>query len=111
MTMVHRFLELFTEAIFSKYSTASYPITHLKVSYDSNFHESMTNMNLAIRNYYFSFVHTMDPNNGSSYMNWPEWKESKQLMNFYATGAVLINDDFRTDSYEWIQENVDSLHI
>jgi hypothetical protein len=71
----------------------------------------MTNMNLAIRNYYFSFVHTMDPNNGSSYMNWPEWKESKQLMNFSATGAVLINDDFRTDSYEWIQENVDSLHI
>ncbi|RDL42381.1 Carboxylic ester hydrolase [Venustampulla echinocandica] len=65
----------------------------------------------AIRDYYFNFVHTMDPNNGSEFMEWPQWSEKRQLMNFYATGANLINDDFRSDSYEFIKTNVGSLYI
>jgi len=65
----------------------------------------------AIRNYYFSFVYTMDPNDGSSYMNWPQWKDSKQLMQFYATGAVLTTDDFRSDTYDWVIANVASLNL
>ncbi|KAH8648039.1 putative extracellular lipase [Tricladium varicosporioides] len=65
----------------------------------------------AIHDYYFSFVYTMNPNNGSSHMNWPQWTTSKQLMNFYATGAVLTGDDFRTNSYNWITANIAKLHI
>ncbi|TVY84735.1 putative secreted lipase [Lachnellula suecica] len=65
----------------------------------------------SIHDYYFSFVYTMDPNNGSSFMDWPQWSESKQLMNFYALNAVLITDDFRSDSYDWVAANVGSLHI
>jgi triacylglycerol lipase len=65
----------------------------------------------SFQSYYLSFVYTMDPNNGSSYMNWPQWSESNELLNTYATGALLINDDFRSDTYEFILDNVASLHI
>ncbi|KAG9236838.1 lipase 3 precursor [Amylocarpus encephaloides] len=65
----------------------------------------------SIRDYYFNFVYSMDPNTGSKYMKWPQWKESKKLMNFYATGATLIDDDFRGDSYNWIVANLKSLYI
>ena len=65
----------------------------------------------SFHSYYLSFVYTMDPNNGSSYMDWPRWSESNELLNTYATGAVLISDDFRNDTYEFLVENVASLHI
>ncbi|KAF4623992.1 hypothetical protein G7Y89_g14184 [Cudoniella acicularis] len=65
----------------------------------------------AIHNYYFSFVYTMNPNNGSSYMNWPQWTTANELMQFYATGAILTTDDFRSSSYDWINTNIASLHI
>jgi hypothetical protein len=65
----------------------------------------------AIHNYYLSFVYNLDPNNGSSYANWPQWSEGKQLLNFNAANAVLLADDFRSESYDWIAANVGSLHV
>lgn len=90
---------------------ASCQITPLKVRRTKR--NSICNANNipAIHDYYFSFVYTMNPNNGSSHMNWPQWTTSKQLMNFYATGAVLTGDDFRTNSYNWITANIAKLHI
>lgn len=61
--------------------------------------------------YYLSFVNTLDPNNGTSYLEWPQWSGSNQLLNFYPASAVLIEDDFRDDSYEFIVENIGSFHI
>ncbi|KAG4425108.1 hypothetical protein IFR04_001675 [Cadophora malorum] len=65
----------------------------------------------SIRSYYFSFVYNLDPNVGSSYKNWPQWSAGKQLMQFYATGALLLADNFRSSSYDWIVANVGSLKI
>lgn len=65
----------------------------------------------SIHSYYFSFVYNLDPNTGSGYMNWPQWSTGQQLMNFYATSASLLADDFRSDSYNVIVPNVASLHI
>ena len=62
--------------------------------------------------YYLSFVNTMDPNNGTTgYMEWPRWSTNNELLNTYATGAVLLADDFRSDTYNFILENVESFHI
>ncbi|KAF1814103.1 putative extracellular lipase [Eremomyces bilateralis CBS 781.70] len=59
----------------------------------------------SIHSYYFSFVHNLDPNIGAhTYMKWPQWKEGKKLMNFYANQALIMNDDFRQDSYEFIMK-------
>ncbi|CZT03141.1 probable triacylglycerol lipase V precursor [Rhynchosporium agropyri] len=65
----------------------------------------------SIRSYYFSFVYNLDPNVGSPYRDWPRWNKAQQLMNFYATGARLLADDFRSSSYDWIVANVRSLQI
>ncbi|KAI0403457.1 sterol esterase [Xylaria palmicola] len=67
----------------------------------------------SIHNYYLSFLYTMDPNNGtpSEYEKWPQWKEKKQLMNFYSLFNTLITDDFRSGSSQWLSKNVDKLHI
>ncbi|PYH95466.1 extracellular lipase [Aspergillus ellipticus CBS 707.79] len=66
----------------------------------------------SIYSYYFSFVYTLDPNsNRGSYMEWPQWKEDRQLMHFNASDAGLIADDFRNGTMEYILQNVDVLHI
>ncbi|KAK0625075.1 Alpha/Beta hydrolase protein [Bombardia bombarda] len=73
----------------------------------------------SIQSYYANFVYNQDPNvatGGTSAkskvaMDWPQWAKSKQLMNFYANNAGLIDDNFRSDSYEWIAANVGSLYI
>ncbi|KAJ2991676.1 hypothetical protein NUW58_g2434 [Xylaria curta] len=67
----------------------------------------------AIRSYYFSFLYTMDPNNGTpnTLAKWPKWKDGKQLMNFYSAFSVLLKDDFRSGSYNWLTNNVQNLHI
>lgn len=65
----------------------------------------------SFQSYYLSFVYNLDPNNGSSYMTWPQWSESKELLNAYAMSAVLITDDFRSDTYDFIVDNIASLHI
>ncbi|GAP85581.1 putative lipase 3 precursor [Rosellinia necatrix] len=67
----------------------------------------------SIQSYYLSFLYTMDPNNGTSsqYAKWPQWKEGRQLMNFYSLSSTLLKDDFRAASSDWINKNADSLHI
>jgi carboxylesterase type B len=65
----------------------------------------------SFHSYYLSFVYNLDPNNGTSYMDWPRWSESNQLLNTYPLNAVLIDDDFRSDTYDWIVDNIGVLHI
>ncbi|KAF1918414.1 Alpha/Beta hydrolase protein [Ampelomyces quisqualis] len=64
-----------------------------------------------IRGYYFSFVYHLDPNEGNNFSEWPQWSESKKLMNFGAMGNSLIDDTFRGDTAEWLKENVASLRV
>ncbi|TPX11614.1 uncharacterized protein E0L32_007593 [Thyridium curvatum] len=64
-----------------------------------------------IQGYYINFLYNLDPNVGTSFMQWPKWKEGQQLMNFFANKGALINDDFRQDSYEYIANNVAAFHI
>jgi triacylglycerol lipase len=65
----------------------------------------------SIHSYYFSFVTNLDPNTGSSFMNWPQWSANKELMHFYATYGALLVDDFRSTSYNFIAANVPKFHI
>jgi hypothetical protein len=61
--------------------------------------------------YYLSFVNTLDPNEGNGFKEWPKWGEGQKLLNTYPLGATLIDDDFRSDTVEFIGENVGSFRI
>ncbi|RDW59730.1 carboxylic ester hydrolase-30 [Coleophoma cylindrospora] len=62
--------------------------------------------------YYLNFVHTMDPNNGTtSFPKWPQWSTNNELMNFFALSSSLLADDFRSDTYDFLVNNIASLHI
>jgi carboxylesterase type B len=63
--------------------------------------------------YYLSFVNTLDPNDGTGkeYLNWSRWSTSNQLLNSYATISVLLADNFRQDTYDFILNNIANLHI
>jgi carboxylesterase type B len=65
----------------------------------------------SIRSYFISFVHHLDPNNSTDpeYPTWSQWKDGKQVMQFGADEAYLTSGDFRSDNYEIIAENIDSL--
>lgn len=68
----------------------------------------------AFRSYLFSFVASLDPNTGSTeagYPRWPQWKESRQLLQFNADSAGYLADDFRADSYAWIKANIGILRL
>jgi carboxylesterase type B len=65
----------------------------------------------SIRGYYYSFVYNLDPNEGNDLAGWPQWSESKKLMNFGALSNGLLNDDFRKDTAEWLKINVGSLRV
>jgi carboxylesterase type B len=63
--------------------------------------------------YYLSFVNTLDPNEGTSflYRNWPQWSNGNLLMNTYPLFSTLVNDNFREAPYEFITANAGSLRI
>lgn len=63
----------------------------------------------AIQSYYFSFLYTMDPNNGTSadYQVWPQWNENQELMQFWNDRSNLLADDFRSDSHDWLASHAD----
>ncbi|KAI0181227.1 sterol esterase [Hypoxylon sp. FL1284] len=63
----------------------------------------------AIQSYYISFVHTLDPNDGTSsdLPAWPQWKENNELMQFWNDESNLLADDFRTDSCDYISSHAD----
>ncbi len=67
----------------------------------------------AFRAYYLSFVNTLDPNEGTSrrFAKWPEWKENKRLLNMYADWSTFVKDDFRTDTYDFLVNNIKSFYI
>lgn len=66
----------------------------------------------AIQTYYINFVTTGDPNKGAPVkMQWPQWSENKNLMNFFANSASLLPDTFRESSYEYLVSNIDIFRI
>ena len=65
-----------------------------------------------IQSYYISFFNTMDPNDGTTGLpTWPQWSEGNELMNFLAASNVLLADDFRSESYNYLIASKNSLHI
>jgi carboxylesterase type B len=70
-----------------------------------------------IRNYYFNFLYNLDPNVGGSvgsgqkYPTWPEWTVGGKLMSFENGKNALLDDTFRSDSYEFLAGNVGSLKV
>ncbi|KAK2767589.1 hypothetical protein FQN54_003747 [Arachnomyces sp. PD_36] len=68
----------------------------------------------AFHSYYISFVNNLDPNDNSTsgeYAEWPRWSESNELMSMRAMDSELIGDDFRSDTYEFLVENIAEFHI
>ncbi|KAI1262278.1 alpha/beta-hydrolase [Xylariaceae sp. FL1019] len=66
----------------------------------------------AIQSYYINFLYNLDPNEGTTdFTDWPQWSANKTLMQFYADSADLLPDDFRSESAEFITNNVESLYI
>lgn len=66
----------------------------------------------SIQTYYINFVYNLNPNVGvGNYKNWPEWKKDHNLMQFFDDSASLLADDFRSDSFKYIVENVGIFHI
>jgi carboxylesterase type B len=66
----------------------------------------------SIQSYYISFFNTMDPNNGTTGLpSWPQWSQGNELMNFSVASNVLLVDDFRSESYDYIVRTKNSLHI
>ncbi|KAN0113160.1 cholinesterase [Hyaloscypha variabilis] len=66
----------------------------------------------SIQSYYISFFKTMDPSNGTTGPpSWPQWSEGNELMNFLAASNVLLADDFRSESYNYVVASKSSLHI
>ncbi|OJJ30013.1 hypothetical protein ASPWEDRAFT_177744 [Aspergillus wentii DTO 134E9] len=66
----------------------------------------------SIHTYYLSFVYELDPNaKRGEFMEWPQWSEGSELMNFFADKGELIKDDFRNDTYALLQSNIESFYI
>ncbi len=74
----------------------------------------------SIQSYYANFVYNQDPNNaaggtsrGSKIAeNWPRWtSQDRTLINFFANSIGYLKDDFRSDSANYLKENVASFHI
>lgn len=67
----------------------------------------------AARTYYINFLYNLDPNTGvDKYENWPLWDADNELMWFMsAFESSYLKDDFRSDSYDFIKANVESLYI
>ncbi|CAM1510515.1 Fc.00g008500.m01.CDS01 [Cosmosporella sp. VM-42] len=65
------------------------------------------------RTYYFNFLYNLDPNKGvTKYANWPEWGTSEELMWFKTANTnSYLKDDFRSEAFEWIKDNVAILQI
>ncbi|PTB67445.1 alpha/beta-hydrolase [Trichoderma citrinoviride] len=62
------------------------------------------------RAYYINFLYNLDPNVGlDAGVEWPQWTEDKELLWYNATENGLLKDDFRSDSYDFINEHIDSL--
>jgi len=66
----------------------------------------------SIQNYYISFINTLDPNNVPNILPWPKYDlNRKLLLNFQAAANLVIRDNFRESSYEYLRTVVNSLRI
>lgn len=66
----------------------------------------------SIHTYYINFVHNLDPNVGvTKYTKWPQWSEGRKLMQFFNDKSAFLDDNFRSESYEYIKKNVGNLYI
>ena len=67
----------------------------------------------AFKAYYISFVNELDPNQGTddAFPTWPQWSDSKQLLNMYPLTSQFIADDFRSEAYDFVVENTKSFYI
>ena len=63
------------------------------------------------RGYFFSFAYHLDPNVGNDFDNWPQWSQSRELMNFNAHSNSIITDDFRKEASDFLINNADSLRV
>lgn len=62
--------------------------------------------------YYVNFVNNLDPNEGEAgLLEWPRWRDGRELMWFVKDGTEILDDDFRGASFEYIKEHVDTLRI
>lgn len=72
------------------------------------------NAGRSCRTYYFNFLHNQDPNKGvEKYDTWPEYDSDERQLLWFETANrnSYLKDDFRDDSYQWIVDNVEKLHI
>ncbi|KAL9487940.1 hypothetical protein ACSS6W_000217 [Trichoderma asperelloides] len=64
------------------------------------------------RTYYINFLYNLDPNNGTlPDVFWPQWSESKMLLNFEANNNSLKEDTYRSNSSDFMFNNMDLLHF
>ena len=72
---------------------------------------------LAIQDRYIAFASSTDPNDGVPWApagfktHWPQWHESRQLMDFGANATGLIKDDFRDASFKFIASHMKTLQF
>jgi carboxylesterase type B len=66
----------------------------------------------SMHTYYLSFIYDQDPNSrAGKYMDWPQWSNNQSLMNFFDDHGALLPDNFRQDTYDFLQANFASFHI
>nr|AAX85209.1 sterol esterase [Ophiostoma piceae] len=66
----------------------------------------------SIQKYYINFVTTGDPNKGAAVdIQWPQWSAKKNILQIYATKAVIVADNFRAKSYEYLYNNIGIFRI
>lgn len=77
----------------------------------------------SMQSYYIAFICDLDPNGaagggggggggGGELINWPKWnKEEPKLMNFELGRNSLMNDDFRSNVFEYLVTRLSTLRI
>ncbi|AEO58443.1 hypothetical protein MYCTH_2305770 [Thermothelomyces thermophilus ATCC 42464] len=74
----------------------------------------------SIQSYYANFVYNLDPNDASGGTSakskvaesWPRWTGTeRKLINFFSNRSGYLNDDFRSESANYISSNVGALYI
>ncbi|KAL2157253.1 hypothetical protein VTH06DRAFT_6293 [Thermothelomyces fergusii] len=74
----------------------------------------------SIQSYYANFVYNLDPNDASGGTSakskvaetWPRWTPNeRKLINFFSNRSGFLNDDFRSESANYIGANVGVFHV
>jgi hypothetical protein len=75
------------------------------------------NASQAMQSRYIAFVDSLDPNNGVSAApegfktKWPLWKDGAKLIQFGANETAVADDDFRSESFDFINKNLEFLRV